>query len=227
MTTKRRNTGILRATWLPQSEGTPAVEHRRQSGNWGLHRLPAFGQQLTLAKLFAATIGRVSVLVAGLFVIFFESSKRSMLSGAQRVRESAAMRVEAEVHTELHQGAHTLQNIERVIRAGVVDVSLGPALEMLLTTELLNDEEVAEVTFTHADRLGFGANGSMGTEPRDRWQLSVFRSSAGPADAVLTRTVEPMHEHALWDQHGYGHGGSFRRSSESQLAIARRHWGTE
>jgi adenylate cyclase len=149
---------------------------------------------LTLARLFlGATVG-VTFLFGGLLVAFLESSRQSMLQRAQVLRESAALRVETEVHRQLRQGQRTLQNVERSVRSGAVDVSRPGALETLLTTELLDDDQAVGISLTHADKLGFDASGQMRTAPGDRWALSVFRLDPAEPDALSVRSIERVDE---------------------------------
>jgi len=138
-----------------------------------------FTPHLTITRLFVATIVGVTFLVAGLFAIFIESSRKAMLGSARLLGDSAAMRIDGEVHAELHQAAHTIRNVERTLQSGLVEATPAPALEALLITELLDDEQVAEVTFTHTDDAHLRTSGP--------WQLSAFRSS--DAASVLIRRV--------------------------------------
>jgi adenylate cyclase len=154
-------------------------------------------KRLTLAGLFVVTIGGVTLIVAALFAAFLESSQASMLHDAELANESAAMRVEADVHGDLHQGTHTLENIERAIQNGVVDASNAESLETLLFTELLDNPQVAAVTLTHATKLGVEADGNLTTESRDRWQLTVFRSSSNPGSPIVTRRVRKVDGHFM------------------------------
>ncbi len=149
-------------------------------------------RHLTLARLFLGAMVGFTLLFGALFFTFLESSRQSMLQRAQVLRESAALRVEAEVHGQLHQGQRTLQNVERAIRSGIVDVGQPAALETLLTTELLDDDEAVGISFTHADKVGVDANGQMELAPGDRWQLSVFRPDpAQPEGLHLSRRTDP------------------------------------
>jgi adenylate cyclase len=146
--------------------------------------------RLTLVGLFLTAIVGVTLLFGGLFVTFLESSRRSMLQRAQVVRESEALRVEAEVHARLRQSQHTLQNIERALHGGIVDITQPGPLQTLLTTELLDDDQAVGVSFTHARSLGFDESGRMQTAPDERWELSVYRPTAAQPDALSLRRIE-------------------------------------
>src|ERR1700722_3056663 len=147
-------------------------------------------RRLTLARFFLGAIVGVTLLFGGLFFSFLESSRQSVLQRAQVLRESAALRIETEVHGQLRQGQRTLQNIERAIHSGVVDASRPDAVETLLTTELLDDDQAVGISFAHADELDVDATGQMEVAPDDRWQLSVFRSNPAQPGALSVRRTE-------------------------------------
>lgn len=146
--------------------------------------------RLTLARLFLGAIVGVTLLFGGLFFTFLESSRQSMLQRAQVLRESAALRVETEVHEQLRRGQRMLLNVERAIHGGIVDPTRSPGLETLLTTELLDDDQALGISFAHADETGFDGSGHMQFAPGDRWMVYAFRPNPAQPDAVSAGSID-------------------------------------
>lgn len=144
---------------------------------------PTFGQ------LFLMTLAGLALLLGVLFYIVLSNSRRSIMESGRRQREEAADRISGDVSRFLDVGLNSLQDLEREIQRGSVSVMDADALEKSLYNEIVNHDALSEITFTHADMLGFAPDGSARLAPGDRWQLSVFRARDGKR--LITRRIHP------------------------------------
>ncbi len=65
-------------------------------------------------------------------------------------------------------------------------------VEARLFSELVDHPTLSDITLTHAEGLGFDADGLVRLAPSGRWQLSVFRGPSAPSSEVLTRRIWPQ-----------------------------------
>jgi adenylate cyclase len=138
---------------------------------------------VTLLGAFVAALALVAVLLGLLAAIVLEGSRRSILASAEKLRDAAARRVEAQVRAQLDGASTAVADLEREIALGVVRPHDLPSVEAALFRQVVRNPSLAEMTFIHAHRTGFDADGNPTLAPAGRWQLSVFRSES----AVLTR----------------------------------------
>ncbi len=148
---------------------------------------PSF--RLTLDGVFFATIAAITLLVGGLFVVFWQVSRGSMLDSAEAARRATAMQVERDVHSGLAQADRALRNVELALRTGLADASAVRSVEELLASQLIENEQLYGATFTHAEKLGVDLVGQMTLAPANRWQVSVRRRPGDDESVVETRTV--------------------------------------
>jgi len=145
--------------------------------------------RLTLGQVLVLGAAGIAVLLAALLFAFLESSRRSILQTSHTLRAAAARRVEEQVRRELGEAERALENVEREIRSGSVDVDDLLRAEAALFNEIIDNPRLAEATFTRAARLGYDKAGAIVLAAEGRWQLSVHRASADPDSSVLTRRV--------------------------------------
>ncbi len=131
----------------------------------------------------------VAVVVGILFFVFLESTRTSIVRRSDDLRDTAARDIGARVGAELGVATHAVDEVERAVRVGAVDLDDLDAVEALLFTGLLNHPTLADLSLVHADRIGYAADGSVVLAPADRWQISVYRLDADPDSAILTRHV--------------------------------------
>jgi adenylate cyclase len=131
----------------------------------------------------------MAVVVGVLFVVFLESTRESIVRRSDDLRDTAARDIGARVASELGVATHAVDELERAVRVGAVDLGDPVAVEALLFTGLLNHPKLADLTLVHGDRTGYAADGSVVLAPEDRWQISVFRLDSDPDSAILTRHV--------------------------------------
>jgi len=144
-------------------------------------------RRLSLAQVFAAATVAVAAVVAGSFTLYLRASRESILQASERLRASAAGRVERRVIDELGRAQRALDDVERGVRAGAINFRDPQALEADLFTRMLADPWLEEATFTCATQLDYDDRGEARFAPDGRWQLSVFRASSGQLITRVTR----------------------------------------
>src|SRR5205814_1337710 len=132
--------------------------------------------RLTLLGAFVAALALVAALLAALAVLVLESSRRSILASAEKLRDAAARRVETQVRAQLDGASSAISDVEREIMLGVVRPHDLASVEGALFRQVARNPALAEVTLLHAHRTGYDAEGNPTLAPAGRWQLSVFRS---------------------------------------------------
>jgi hypothetical protein len=126
--------------------------------------------------VFGAATVAIAIVVVTAFVLFVRSSHASILQASERQQDRVARRVEARVVRELGRAQRVLEDVERGIRAGAIDVDQPLPFEASFFTRVLDEPHLEEVTFTRASLLGYDANGDAQLAPAGRWQLSVRRT---------------------------------------------------
>ena len=144
---------------------------------------------LTLGRLFVLGTLAIAVAVGATFYGLLESSRRSILARSDRLREEAAQHIGQRISSELGVAASALEEVEHAMSSGVLDASLPEAVEAKLFSELLDHPTLSDVTVTRATLTGYDAAGDALLAPADRWQISVFRATADPGSAIVTRKV--------------------------------------
>jgi len=147
--------------------------------------------RVTLLRAFVGALALIGVLLAALAGIVLDSSRRSILASAEKLRDAAARRVEAQVRAELDGASSAISDLEREIMLGVVRPHDLASVEAALFRQVVRNPALAEVTLIHAHRTGYDAEGNPTLAPAGRWQLSVFRSGLRGDSLVLTRRIEP------------------------------------
>ncbi|TMB11597.1 MAG: hypothetical protein E6J66_08665, partial [Deltaproteobacteria bacterium] len=147
--------------------------------------------RVTLLGAFVAALALIGMLLAALAAVVLESSRRSILASAEKLRDAAARRVEAQVRAELDGASSAISDLEREIMLGVVRPHDLASVEAALFRQVVRNPALAEVTLIHAHRTGYDAEGNPILAPAGRWQLSVFRSGLRGDSPVLTRRIEP------------------------------------
>src|SRR3954452_24789379 len=146
-------------------------------------------RRVTLLGAFVAALALMALLLAALAALVLDGSRRSILASAEKLRDAAARRGEAQVRAQLDGASAAVLDLQREIELGVVHPLDAESVESALFRQMARNPNLAEVTFIHADRTGFDAEGNPTLGRRGRWQLSVFRPGAGADAALLTRRV--------------------------------------
>ena len=141
--------------------------------------------RVTLVQSFVAGLALVAVLLAVLAALVIDGSRRTILASAEKLRAAAARRVETQVGEQLKGAETAVLEVEREIKLGLLRPTDELGVEASLFRQAVRNPNLAEVTFVHADRLGFDSGGNAQLARAGRWQISLFRSG----ERVSTRRV--------------------------------------
>lgn len=142
----------------------------------------------TLRQVFLLTIAGLAVLLAVLFYVLMDGSKKSILQSSDRLRDEAARRIADNFRAYLESAEKALADIEGQLRYANLSVDDPAALERALFAEVRNSPRLAEVTLTHAETLEYAPNGQLAVAGGARWQLSAYRVLTG-VERIVTRRV--------------------------------------
>lgn len=148
-------------------------------------------RRLTLARVFYLSIAGLIVLLGGLLYVLRDGSRRAIAESAARLRESASGREGRLIESYLGQAKTTVDQLRARLQSGACPASEPADVESCLYAAAAANHDLAEVTFTHAIRLGFAHDGSPRLAPEGRWQVSVYRDRVGPGAKLCTRRSEP------------------------------------
>jgi adenylate cyclase len=148
-------------------------------------RLPRF----TLSQWFVLTTMTLALVVGVMFFAFLQSSRRSILDRSDRLRDAAALRTGEALSAELGVGTAALDDLARAMRFGALGTDDPAAVEARLFSELLDHPTVSDITLTHGTKLGFAPDGRALLAQGERWQVTVYRRSADPDSAIVTRRI--------------------------------------
>ncbi|HEX4385157.1 MAG TPA: adenylate/guanylate cyclase domain-containing protein [Myxococcales bacterium] len=139
--------------------------------------------RITLEQSFAGALAVVAGLLVALAAFSLDGSRRSILASAERLRAAEAARVDAQVRTYVDGVTAAVDELKRELAQGLKDP------EAAVLRELQRNPLLAEVSFVHAQRIGFDEHGTPLLAAGDRWQVSAFRKSDGSVAAQ--RITEP------------------------------------
>jgi adenylate cyclase len=147
--------------------------------------------RLSLTVVFFVGAAILAAIAAAAFVAFVQSSRASVLSGAERARANAAARAIERVLALLDVADDVVRDLDRALEARAADPTDALSLEPLLFTTLLARDDIAEITFIHADLQGWAgddpdAKAVVGAD--HRWALSIVRASPD-ADSPIQSIV--------------------------------------
>jgi adenylate cyclase len=143
----------------------------------------------TLQQAFLGAMALLSILLGLLFSVVLAASRRSVLASADAVRDATATRIVDQVSAYLNQAGTTAQDVERLVRLGVVRADDPAAVEAALFAQVASKPDLAEATFTRADIAGYAPSGDPLVVPARRVETSVLRVGDGGAPILLTRRV--------------------------------------
>jgi adenylate cyclase len=151
--------------------------------------------RLTLAQWFVLTTLALAALVGVTFSVLIESSRKAVLAQSDQLRDAQALSVGTRLSAELRVGAEAIEDVARAARLGLMKIDKPESVEARLFSELLEHERLSDLTLTHATRLGYDDHGEAKLAPGDRWQITVYRRSAEPGSAILTRQTVAEGDH--------------------------------
>jgi adenylate cyclase len=133
---------------------------------------------LTLSQVFLLTLVGLLLLLGFLFYLMLSKSRESILSASNRLRHEVGTRVSAQVVAFRDQAEGVVGNIEREFQNDLVHTTDRDGLEAALFTQVLNNADIGDVSFTHGDEIGID-HGDLQIAPTNRWELSVYRDDSG------------------------------------------------
>ncbi len=145
--------------------------------------------RLTLVKLFVATTLAVALAAGATLYGFLESSRRAIVRRSDQLRDSEALQIGARLSADLGIGATVVDDIEAAMHFGALRVGDPVAVETRLFSALLAHPTISDISLTHAALAGRGGRPGPQIAPVDRWQTSVYRTSADPDSAIVTRRI--------------------------------------
>ena len=141
-----------------------------------------------LRYVFVATVTILSIMLAGLFYLFFEGSRKSIDAGAQRLRELAARDIESRVGAFLSQATRTTDDIEIAFKHEIISQNNLEGMETAFFTKLIEHPDLAEISLTIAKRTGSDESSGITLAEEGRECLRVYRLPAEPT-RVLSQHV--------------------------------------
>jgi adenylate cyclase len=151
--------------------------------------------RLTLAQWFVLTTLALAVLVGVTFTVLLKWSRNAVLAQSEQLRDAQARSVDEKLSDELKVGASAIDDVVRAARFGLMKMDDPESVEARLFSELLDHPTLSDLTLTHATRLGYDDHGEARLAPGDRWQITVYRRSADPGSAILTRKTVAEGDH--------------------------------
>jgi len=151
----------------------------------------------TLNQVFGLSLLGLVAILALLFTIVFDGSRTTVIESSKNIRDVASREIDDRVTRFLNKAPEIEFQFQRDLAHGLLDARDPSAIEPALTTLLLSDPNVGEVTLTSGRMTGFDDLGyiQLAKEPRDQW--SVFRSENTGGGA------------RIWSRHVHQEDGSF------------------
>ena len=158
------------------------------------------GFRPSLGHLFLVSVFGLAVLLCLLFYVLLRGAEDINLKAAARLRAEIGQDVAHETIAFLSQASDEIDDFQRRLDLGLVDLNKPESLESDFFGRLVANERLSELTLTFATKKDFGADGLLELNPEGRAQWSVFRmrDEAGAKDGavserIVTRRVEVEH----------------------------------
>src|SRR5882672_316970 len=147
--------------------------------------------RLTLARAFLLLMAVLAVVLGALVYVQGTASRAAVADSAAVQRDAASEQVRARVTAYLGQADAVVEAFGARLRARRCPLDDIAAIESCLFAAAEANPNLSEVTFTHAVRTGFAADGAPQLAVDDRWQVSVYRDRAGDGARLCTRRTWP------------------------------------
>jgi adenylate cyclase len=165
---------------------------------------------IRLGRFYLAAVVGLAALLAALFSVVLDASRRAVARTADELRRAAVDKVAAQLDATFGQAAAAIDDLEAQLHHGLVDPTRADALEAALFAELLRQPQLAEVAMTFAVKTGYAAAGAILLAPEGRGQIAVGRDRDGK---ISTRFAHP--EDGAWVLDVRQEGGRYARSAEA------------
>lgn len=171
------------------------------------HRL-----SLTLSQVFVLTLIGLTVLLGCLFYVLLNGSRASILASSTSLRTAVGQRLLLQVEAFRDQAENVANDVERQLQYRLLNISDPDGLQAAMYAQVLNHPDIAEVTFTHADATGDDGS-TLLFAPRNRWQISVYRSA--DSDAIVARRVSEVGGRFMAQTRVYGQAAAINGAPET------------
>ena len=130
----------------------------------------------TLGQVFGLSLLGLIAVLAVLFYTVFKLSRETVIESSERIRDGASREIGERVTQFLTEAPNTVEQFQQEVDRGLVDARDPAAIEPALFALLLSTDDIAEMTFTYGNKLGFDNDGALQLAPTPRGQVSVVRA---------------------------------------------------
>lgn len=151
----------------------------------------------TLGQIFGVSLLGLVAVLALLFFTVFRLSRETIIESSERIRDGASREIGERVASFLAKAPDAVEQFQQEIDRGLVDARDPLAVEPALFALLLSTRDIAEMTFTYGNKIGFDDDGAIQLAATPRGQVSVVRA--------LSAKVEDR----FWSRHIHQENGAF------------------
>ncbi len=144
----------------------------------------------TLGQVFGLSLLGLAAVLTLLFYTVFQLSRETIIESSERIRDGASREIGERVTSFLAKAPATVEQFQQEVDRGLVDARDPLAVEPALFALLLSTRDVAEMTFTYGNKIGFDEHGALQLAATPRGQVSVVRAlSANEEDRFWSRHI--------------------------------------
>jgi len=132
----------------------------------------------TLGQVFAISLLGLTALLALLFYIVYDGSRSTLMESSERFRDNASREIGDRVTSFLAEAPNTVEQFQRELTRGLVDVRQPEAIEPALFSLLLSNRNLGELTLTYGEPVGYDEEGAIRLAETQRGQWTVVRTPA-------------------------------------------------
>ncbi len=143
--------------------------------------------RITLAQLFSISLIGAVALLGLLFYLLFQTSQASIMQASDNLRGEASRVLAEKVTSYLGQAEEIEENFQAEVNHQVFDPKDPAALETLLFTLLLTNDNLSEISLTYGEKIGSDGKGNILLAPQNRGEMSLFRRAGVSASPIDTR----------------------------------------
>jgi len=153
----------------------------------------------------------LGVILGLLFYIVFDASKATIIESSERIRDQASGEIAMRVENFLARAPEIVRRFQDQTSRGLVDPHDPLPTASTLFALLLADAEIGEITFTFAEKTGFGADGALQVAATPRGQVTVGRLlGADNQEHLCGRYIHQENGGFVSERWDLDAGGNFR-----------------
>jgi len=153
----------------------------------------------------------LGVILGLLFYIVFDASKATIIESSERIRDQASGEIAMRVENFLARAPEIVRQFQDQTARGLVDPHDPLPTASTLFAQLLADADIGEITFTFAEKTGFGADGSLQVAATPRGQVTVGRLlGADNQEHLCGRYIHQENGGFVSERWDLDAGGNFR-----------------